>query len=272
MPPSTRKRLLVPRREPVPGYTARVGVTVPIAEERDRLFVAGLDLGQVGDDSALVVEEVFEPVVVDGRSLPLRFELIYAERHQHQTYPWLVRHVCDVLRRAPLYGRTVFALDGTGVGRPIVQMFVEARAWAFPPGGRWVYPVVITPSGKLSAHDGWLHVSKTDLVAVAQRALQPVTWPWGERLPRLRFAERLTLTPMIAEQFKGFRSNVAKAGKMLTFEAWHAKLHDDFVIAPSIATLVAELTTARRLAPSPESRVRWTQGSPEERLPQPPMA
>ncbi len=107
------------------------------------LFVAGLDLGQSKDYTALAVVEVIptqHEVTYVGREaemgLPIdRTEIIEGppaslafvglERVELGTpYPAIVTHVSERLRAIP--GQGLLAVDRTGVGTAVVDMFYAA--------------------------------------------------------------------------------------------------------------------------------------------------
>jgi hypothetical protein len=99
-------------------------------------FVVGLDLGQSADPSAIAALEVLdrpdavyrpnaaEMKVGRRRTLALR----HLERLPLQTsYTDVVSHVGRLLDTAPLRGDASLVIDLTGVGRPVFDMFEEAR-------------------------------------------------------------------------------------------------------------------------------------------------
>ena len=101
----------------------------------------------------------------------------YLERYRGVPYPELVRHTVGLLHRPPLSEhRVALVIDGTGVGRPIVDLFVEA--------GLRPIAVTITGGDKLNAVSAVeLRVPKRDLIAAAQAALGTKRLKIAEDLP-----------------------------------------------------------------------------------------
>src|SRR5580704_10725607 len=91
-------------------------------------FYVGLDLGQVCDFSTLAaIERVelmgeWDPVVFAWKKRTVR-RLRYLERIPLGTpYPDVVRRVTDVMRQVAVEGTSELVGDGTGVGRPVVDL------------------------------------------------------------------------------------------------------------------------------------------------------
>jgi hypothetical protein len=91
--------------------------------ESDVCYIAGLDLGQQADYSALAILERHERP--DGEHLN---HLRHLQRWPLGTsYVGIVEQVGALLRRPPLPGRTRLAIDVTGVGAAPFDMFQRAR-------------------------------------------------------------------------------------------------------------------------------------------------
>src|SRR3954469_15199810 len=83
-------------------------------------FYAGLDLGQMTDPSACIILEAHGDH--DERTYDARF----LEQYELRTsYPSIVHAVGTLLDREPLVGDCTLAIDHTGVGRPVFDMFVN---------------------------------------------------------------------------------------------------------------------------------------------------
>src|SRR3954454_12362116 len=102
-------------------------------------YIAGLDLGQSQDSSALAILEHGGP----GEELPLpeqTWNARHLQRWPLQTpYTAIVSDVVAMLARPPLAGATTLALDMTGVARPVVDLFRAANTAESVrgPDGRW---------------------------------------------------------------------------------------------------------------------------------------
>src|SRR5215475_9119494 len=127
-------------------------------------YIAGLDLGQSMDFSALVIAERQQPRT--DISLPVngvRPQACYLVRHIHRwqlgtPYPTMVTDVAMLLAQAPLHGNSKLVVDYTGVGRPLVDMLKQAR----------LAPVAVSIYGgdRVSQEGRDYRVPKRDLVGV----------------------------------------------------------------------------------------------------------
>ncbi len=228
-------------------------------------FLAGLDLGQAADYTALiVVEEViprsYDPADVrhftvetydlpdapawarrketyseprllrDGEfvDLPPDGKPHYLIRFIHRfklgtSYPDIVQHVGALLRRPELGRDVTLIVDGTGVGRAVVDM-VRLAGYPFP-----VVPVAITAGRNDSFEDGWYHVPKVDLVSSVQVLLQS---------KRLQYATALPEAPLLISELQNFDARKTPAANEV-FEA-RSGAHDDLVLAVALATWYGE--------------------------------
>jgi hypothetical protein len=206
-------------------------------------YVAGLDIGQSADPSALSIirhrvtpldswtETKREPG--DNRYSLLKqdftdiYEVVHLQRLPlHMEYPAQVNHVCEALARPPLRGKIKVVADQTGCGAAVCDLFERAGldlirviigAGIEPvkhPQGKWVVPKadLITSLDALIATDS-LHVA-----------------------PALAEAESLR------EELKDFKRTVSETGRS-SFSARSGK-HDDLVL--SVALAVFGLQGARR--------------------------
>ena len=83
------------------------------------MYFLGLDLGQKRDPAALAVVE---------KTPELKLMVRYVERAPLGTpYPRVVSRVRDILRDGELRGQCSLAVDGTGVGAPVVEMLRGAE-------------------------------------------------------------------------------------------------------------------------------------------------
>src|SRR5262245_7196736 len=135
-------------------------------------FHLGLDLGQAQDHTALSIVELTERYPLGSIPDPDITEKIghYSIRHLKRWplgtgYPQIVREVAALLDRPPLPDSTL-AVDATGVGRAVVDMFRQANLRAR------LIPITITAGhNAVWEKDGW-HVAKKHLAGVLQVLLQ----------------------------------------------------------------------------------------------------
>jgi hypothetical protein len=182
-------------------------------------YFSGLDLGQQQDYTALAVAERTTHPDPDR---PGKTVWHFAVRHLHRwplgtAYPAIVADVRALFAAPPLSG-SALAVDQTGVGRPVVDLFRSAGIAAS------LRPVTIT--GGEGGSGGT--VAKKHLVGAVQVPLQA---------RRLKVAESLPLAPVLAEELGLFRVKVTLAANE-TFEAWRERDHDDLVLALGLALYV----------------------------------
>jgi hypothetical protein len=171
-------------------------------------YTVGLDLGQAQDYSALVTLEHGggRHDAVDIRRWPLG-----------TPYPVIVADVGAMLDAPPLVGASL-VVDGTGVGRGIIDMFRTAN--------RRPVPVLITAGAH--AHEdenGYWLVPKKELVGAVQLALQTGV---------LKIARSLPHAQTIAQELTQFQAKITDAANVVT-GAWREGQHDDLVLALALA-------------------------------------
>jgi hypothetical protein len=212
------------------------------ARKVDKWYV-GLDVGQSIDPSALcVLNHIVDPLddwtpsqkaQTWKQKKTERFYVRHLERLPlQQPYPDQIEHVRNLLARAPLRGAT-FALDFTGVGRPVGDMFYAA-------GLRPVF-VLITAGNETTRHgsDQW-NVPKSFLISNIESRLHS-----GE----LRIASELTDAPALRDELKDFARKVSDTGRV-TYNA-RSGAHDDLVLALGITLFAALNRTVSGIDPLP---------------------
>jgi len=191
-------------------------------EEAAERFFLGLDLGQAADFTALAL---------------IRRELVGEDREPHcsipylkrwqlgSAYPEIVDEIAGRLARSPDTTRLV--IDGTGVGRAVVDLFLthpllESRS------GR-IIPVTITAGDHETYNDGYRRVPKRNLVGSTQVLLQS---------GRLKIAADSPLTQTLVTELQNFRVKITASAND-TYEAWRDGQHDDLVLACALACWAA---------------------------------
>lgn len=222
-------------------------------------FFAGLDLGQAADFTALtIVERITPPAArpvmasplpteqrvlyweLDGQRLneappkqPTRYDVRHIERFRLGTpYPAIVEQINDLLKRPELGGAVTLVVDGTGVGRPVVDLFRTVRGRRIP-----LVPVVITSGEAVTLVDGWWHVTKQHLISTVQVLLQ------SKHLRIGQFPETAVLTA----ELQNYQVKTTPAAN----EVFNARegAHDDLVLALALACWYGEAE------PKPQRRV-----------------
>jgi hypothetical protein len=210
------------------------------ARARDDWYV-GLDVGQSIDPSAVcalnhvVTSHATWTPNAKGRfwkqDRTERFFVRHLERLPLQMpYPQQVQHVQNLLSREPVRGAT-FALDYTGCGRPVADLFYNA--------GLRPQNILITAGNEVTRHGGdtW-HVPKQLLISAMEARLHT-----GE----LRIAAALADAPALRDELKDFARKVSDAGRV-TYSA-RSGAHDDLVLAVAIALFVATNQTYSSVEP-----------------------
>ena len=187
-------------------------------------YFVGADFGQSRDYSAIaVIERVelkgdFDPAVwAYEKKAALR--LRYLQRIALGTpYPEVVERLLEVTN-GRLAGRCHVAVDGTGVGRPVVDLLRMGR-----PKGT-LLPVTIT-AGQSETHDqGFYRVPKRDLIIGLQVVLQR---------RGLQIAAGLPFARKLVEEMEAMEVKISPAGNE-QYAAWREGTHDDLVFAVALA-------------------------------------
>ena len=180
-------------------------------------YLAGLDLGQAADFTALAVLE--RPHMSTDNAAAL-FAVRHLRRYALGTpYTEIVPAVSQLLAARPLAGRTTLVVDQTGVGRAVVDMLRTSAPCT-------VVPVTITAGQNITvSEDGSRNVPKKELVTCVQLLLQS---------RRLQIARSLRDAGVLVRELENFRVRITAAARE-TFGAWREGQHDDLVLAVALA-------------------------------------
>ncbi len=198
-------------------------------------YTAGLDFGQSQDFSAIVILEHAGPGA--RPHLPEQvWHLRHLQRWPLQTsYVAIVSDVMAMLGTPPLADHTTLALDLTGTGRPVLDLF---RAALRRPASGLKLPLVpinITGGVQVTQDRGIFNTPKRDLVAAVQVSLQT---------GRLKIAAGLSDTPTLVAELQNFRVRISASGHDSygagAGEEWRVGSHDDLVLAVAIALWTAQ--------------------------------
>ena len=194
-------------------------------------YIFGLDLGQSSDMTALAaIRQITH--ATDGTFLPSP-EYHVANLHRWKLgtpYPDMVTDVATMLDRPEFRGYRL-AVDYTGVGRPVVDMF--RRHSAMPVR---IVPISITSGErwKWDKETQAYHVPKRELVSVLQVLLQK---------ERLKIARTIPDAAVMAKELQNFKVKITASANE-TFGAWREGQHDDIVLAVAMAAWLGERTGA----------------------------
>lgn len=201
--------------------------------------IFALDLGQVADFSALVLLE--RTVTDDGEA---RCAARHIQRWPRGTpYPRVVEGTLKLIG-SPGVIDPVLAVDQTGVGRAVVDLFRCSGSYT-------LRAVTITAGHRWSRQpDGDYHVPKKDLVGCLQSML-------GHR--RLEIARDLEGAAVLKEEMQKFRVKITAAANETFSGSWREGDHDDIVLALAIGCWVGENAgTGRIEPPSADNRSEYS--------------
>jgi hypothetical protein len=193
-------------------------------------YFVGADFGQVRDYSTIAVVEraelrgEFDPAYWAWRKVA-EMRLRHLERIPlGTTYRDVAARVAEVTHKVSTRGKVWLAVDGTGVGRAVLELLQQAR-----PSGT-LMPAVITHGERGKREDGFLSVPKRDLIVGMQVMLQEGT---------LRIARQLPFGETLVEELQSMEVRVSRAGRE-QFDTWREGAHDDLVFAVALACWAAK--------------------------------
>ena len=206
-------------------------------------YFVGVDFGQIRDYTAIAVLERAElrgkfDYAVRAYEKDVALRLRYLERIPLGTpYPDVVERVAQVTRDRQLAGHCHLAVDGTGVGRPVVDQLRRARPEAI------LMPVTITSGQTETTDQGFYRVPKRDLIIGLQVLLQR---------GGLQIAAKLAFAGTLVEEMAAVEVKVSPAGNE-QYAAWREGTHDDLVFAVALA-----YWSAQKAYPNgPQGNDRW---------------
>lgn len=204
-----------------------------ITFQRD--YIAGIDIGQVQDATAVAIIERVRPAARPGlhhglveqakdeaRRIATKLELRHLERIPLGTpYPEQVQRLRELLQHPRIAGVQTY-LDATGVGLGPFQMLKRE-------GVRDLHAIKITGStGPAKRVPGGWNVGKAELVNAVQIEMQT---------GRLGTSLEIPGVPELVHELREFRSRQSASGNV-TFNAREGT-HDDLVLAVSYAVFGA---------------------------------
>lgn len=207
------------------GPVTFMGQKTEVTEESKptrRKFVVGIDLGQVTDFTAIVVLEV------NSGPSPT-YDCGHLDRVPLGTpYPEQVDRIADLIADLREIGDVRIMVDGTGVGRPVIDLLR-------PRVGK-LTAVTITGGNSVSAKKkGEICVPKRDLVSAVKLVLQAGS---------LKIASELPEAEVLARELLAFEAKITASGHDQYEASWREGEHDDLVLA--LAMAVWQLTSGPR--------------------------
>jgi hypothetical protein len=188
-------------------------------------YFVGVDFGQSRDFTAIAVLEraettgAWDPAKWAWKKV-VSLHLRYLERIALGTpYTEVIRRVVQVTRWPDLAGRCRLAVDGTGVGRPVVDLLRDERP------GCVLMAVNITSGLKQTFEGGYYGVPKRDLILGLQVLLQRGV---------LRIAAGLEHGPDLVREMAAMQVKISLSGHE-QYAVWREGTHDDLVFAVALA-------------------------------------
>lgn len=182
----------------------------------DREFVVGLDLGQSNDFSAIAAVERLP----NGYAVPL------LARTRGRPYPEIVGRVADLMAMPPLAGQAELVIDGTGIGRPVLDIF---RASGLDPR-----TITITGGAKAQGSLRHARVPRRDLINSVLLAMQA---------GHIVIAQDQTHAATLAHELAELRLKVTASGH----DRYEPRKggHDDMIVALGMAVWTLERSLSR---------------------------
>jgi hypothetical protein len=206
------------------AYKMYEGGRIEVIEQPETIErVLGLDLGKSLDHTALCGLDV-----QGGEENPK--ERLHHCRHLQRfklgtSYPQIVATVRELCSREPLRSQKPWlAIDGTGVGNAVVDLFRQT------PINARIQPVVIHGGDTVVYENGIYRVPKRELVGCVQVALQT---------GRLKIAGELPDVGILTQELQNFQVEISASTGHDSYEARVGK-HDDYVLAVAIALWFAQ--------------------------------
>jgi hypothetical protein len=135
------------------------------------------------------------------------------------TYPAIVADLKTMLAKLP--DKPVLVVDGTGCGRPVVDMIRKA---ALPI--RSLSPVIISGGATEGQAGAYRTVPKRDLVGATMAVMHK---------GRLHIAKSLPETEALVKELRAFTAKITTAGNEKYEADWRLGPHDDIILALALA-------------------------------------
>jgi hypothetical protein len=224
------------------------------------MYYIGVDVGQANDPSAIaVLEEYTRPrkkIAVPGTLQyelePLIEENVYRAVHMERIplgapYAATVERVKLIVDHVKVAWNNVLLVDMTGIGRAVIEMM---RDISLAPIG-----IQITAGRQVAQNEGGYNVPKLELVTTLQVLYQTY---------RIELPSSHPETKIIEDQLQNFTYSV-NAGGHMSFGAEKDEVHDDLVIAMSLAAWYAEKSGSRKVVTAREHASRREEYDPLRR-------
>jgi hypothetical protein len=177
--------------------------------------------GKSSDPTAVAIVE--QIATLEGKSM---YHVRHLERLKLGTsYPAIVHHVKGLTESPTLRGEVTLALDYTGVGRPVADMFLTSDLRCS------LYAITIHGEDAVK-WDGWqIRVPKRDLIGATQVLLQGA---------RIKIASSLPEAAVLVKELLNFKVKIDPVTSHDSYRAWREGIHDDLVLSLALACWIGE--------------------------------
>ena len=181
-------------------------------------YTLGIDIGKANDPTALALIEH-----------PLESEPTYQVRALHRfplgtSYTTVVDRIMRRINEKPLHRLTRLAIDATGVGNPVIDLFKTQHR---PPD---VYAITITSGTSVGGSGYHCTVPKRDLINTTAVLLQQ---------QRILIAADLPDAKALVHELLSYRIKISDSGHD-SYGPASSQDHDDLLLALSLALWTAE--------------------------------
>lgn len=189
----------------------------------ERTLFFGLDLGQAQDYTALAAIERTAEVNYEDEELSVKYNCNYLTRWALRTsYPQIVQDVTRMINSLPekqYIVEPILAIDATGVGAPVVDLFKRETIRAN------IKPIQIIGGATVTEENNVTRVPKRELVSVIQVGLQN---------KNLKISNQLEHAATLSRELQNFQVKINDLGND-SYGAWREGSHDDLVLAVALA-------------------------------------
>ena len=215
----------------------RYWIGVDFGQAHDYTAVAILERVMVEDGGALFEMEeqlgIFKREPVEAPYYRPELHLRYLRRPPLGT-PYeriadgIVKRLCE-LEPTGTFGerRAVgLAVDGTGVGRPVVDMLHRRLLEAEDAPMVHFWPVVVTAGNRVTKQGLYMGVPKIDLISAVLAPFQN---------DQLKIGADIADRGVLERELANYRRNINLQSGHTTFEPWREREHDDLLFAVALA-------------------------------------
>jgi len=181
-------------------------------------FCIAVDLGQAQERTAMVIMEYLEA----SKREKSEFHVRYIERFRIGTsYKTMIERILELRNDKPLSG-SMLIIDGTGVGRPVINLFER----------QGLYPDVAFIMAGDAVEGGSSHrehyIPKKDLISLLQILFQD---------GRIKIAQGLPDGDVLTQELTSYaRKQVRlRTSSVDPIELWREGVDDDLVLATALA-------------------------------------